>query len=94
MLFHINIELIIFVRMKNRMKKGFYWKNCGVFLSHMLPTRYTKASLEDLIHGLGVVMVMSHQLGPVAHHGPASSAFMLMCGERVRVTSQIILTYI
>lgn len=52
------------------------------FLPHMIPTRYVKASLEDLVHGLGVVMVMSQQLRAVAHHGPATSIFMLMHRER------------
>lgn len=47
-----------------------------------LPTGYVEASLEDLVHGPGVVMVMTEELGAVAHHGPATSIFMLTQRER------------
>lgn len=41
------------------------------------PTRDVKAPLEDLVQGPGVVVVVSQQLGAVAHHGPATSALIL-----------------
>lgn len=53
-----------------------------IFPPEILPTRYVEASLEDLIHGPGVIMVMSQQLGAVAHHGPATSIFMLTQSKR------------
>lgn len=43
-----------------------------------------QASLEDLIHGPGVIMVMSQQLGGVTHHRPATPIFTLMHRGRVR----------
>ena len=48
-----------------------------------LPTRYVEASLEDLVHGLGIIMVVTQQFGTVAHHGPSTSIFMLTQRERV-----------
>lgn len=41
-----------------------------------------QSSLENLIHGLGVIMVMSQQLGGVTHHRPATPIFVLMHRER------------
>lgn len=60
----------------------YVWVNNTYILPHIIPTRYVEASLEDLIHGLGVIMVMSQQLGAVTHHGPTTSIFMLMQRER------------
>lgn len=40
-------------------------------------TRDVKAPLEDLVQGPGVIVVMSQQLGAVAHHGPATSTLIL-----------------
>lgn len=42
------------------------------------PTRDVKAPLEDLVQGPGVVVVVSQQLGAVAHHGPATSTLILL----------------
>lgn len=53
-----------------------------VNICHITPTRYVEASLEDLVHGLGVIVVMSQQLGAVAHHGPTAATLMLKRRER------------
>lgn len=54
-------------------------------------TRNVEASLKHLIQGPGVVMVMSHQIGSVAHHGPPSPTFMLMHKEDSTVTPALTL---